>query len=58
MDIHDVAYIANLCSLIDDTLQVSDEAEVQDRDINYDDQDENYNNFIGIDSNDDHGSNE
>lgn len=33
MDIQEVAYVENLCQLIDDTLQVADEAEVQDRDF-------------------------
>ena len=33
MDIEEVGYISNLCSVLDETLQVADEAEVQDRDF-------------------------
>ncbi|EPY25145.1 hypothetical protein STCU_03613 [Strigomonas culicis] len=33
MNIRDPEYVTNLCRLVDETLQVSDEAEVDDRDI-------------------------
>lgn len=33
VDMKNTAYIANLCGIVDDTLQVIDEAEVQDRDL-------------------------
>lgn len=37
MDIQDNAYVNNLCELLDETLQVADEAEVQDRDLDDED---------------------
>lgn len=38
MDIQETAYVGNLCDLIDETLQVADEAEVNDRDFGEDEQ--------------------